>query len=99
MGLNTRNKWIEGVATIRGERCVFTGLDVNWGIVLDVQRVDKPLWFLKAGKSVTVVVHSPSHVFRKPGEQACGEVFDFSLEITRADDGGLHFGPLTAVAG
>lgn len=99
MVLDPRDKVIHGVATIDGERCVFTGVDVNWAILLDVQEVAKPLWFLKAGKPVTVVLHSPTHVFRKPGEEACGEVFDFSLKITRANDGELHFGPLTAVAG
>jgi hypothetical protein len=97
--LDTEHRIIQGVATIGGERCVFTGRDVNWAIQLDVQEVEKPLWLLKAGEPITFAVHSPIHVFGRDGSEAVGEVWQFSLVITRENDGSLTFGPLTTPSG
>jgi hypothetical protein len=57
-----------------------------------VQKVDKPLWFLKAGEPLTVVVHSPYRLLHKPDWMAAGEVLDFSLSVSRVEDGTLRFG-------
>ncbi|HVP13189.1 MAG TPA: hypothetical protein VMV94_18580 [Phycisphaerae bacterium] len=88
-----KNKLLDGMAVVGGEPCIFTGIDVNWAIRLDVQEGEKPLWFLKAGEPVTIVVHSPFHVFGRDFGEAVGETWQFSLTISRRNDGTLTLVP------
>lgn len=79
---------LNGPIDVDGTAHVFIGADPNWVIKLKIVSSQDGVSILEAGRSVCLVVHSPSRVFAEDGgKPPIGKVRRLLLAVSRADNG------------
>jgi len=81
----------ETVLHRKNDSVLHTGVDSRWAVKMEIVSVTGAGNILKAGETVTFLIHSPVKLFLCPAPAAVHKTFSLRLRMTRHEDDLVSF--------